>query len=329
MKQFLTLSAILAMALPAMAAGVSDNFDGGFQLGGAPGGWNWLADGSYTATTVGTGEDDLSLTAPWPPAVNGGSGASYVVGAVGATASYTDTVVSVLVNTNSPNPYNDQGILCMLNTGTFQFYGLNYDPFYGHVEIIYGAGGETWDMGDIRGIEGGDDQIFNIKLSAVASDSGTDMYLVSQVWSEDGLNMLGEFQAIANGTNIYDGIPIPVLPGGMAGVLGAVNGNNPGPLDTMMDDWAARPGLNADYDLDGDVDVADLGVLATNYGATGGMMWSQGDANLDGDVNVTDLGILATHYGSVAAAAGAAVPEPSMLCLLGLGSLAMLLSRRR
>ncbi len=53
-----------------------------------------------------------------------------------------------------------------------------------------------------------------------------------------------------------------------------------------------------DFNLDGAVDVSDLGILATNYGTTNGMTWSDGDANGDGAVDVSDLGILATNYGT-------------------------------
>ncbi len=82
-----------------------------------------------------------------------------------------------------------------------------------------------------------------------------------------------------------------------------------------------------DANNDGYVDVTDLGILATNYGAGGGHTWEQGDFTGDGLVNVNDLGILATYYGTVPTAQ--AVPEPSIL--VGLLCLATLvgLARRR
>ncbi len=45
------------------------------------------------------------------------------------------------------------------------------------------------------------------------------------------------------------------------------------------------------------MDVGDLGILAGNYGAVGGVGWTNADFNLDGCVDVGDLGILAGHYG--------------------------------
>jgi len=58
---------------------------------------------------------------------------------------------------------------------------------------------------------------------------------------------------------------------------------------------AAVPG---DANGDNKVDVSDLGILAANYGATSGAIWSTGDFNNDGKVDVSDLGILAANYGT-------------------------------
>jgi autotransporter-associated beta strand protein len=49
-----------------------------------------------------------------------------------------------------------------------------------------------------------------------------------------------------------------------------------------------------DSDLDGDVDVADLGRLATAWQAAA--PWTDGDFDHDGTVNVNDLGLLATNW---------------------------------
>jgi hypothetical protein len=50
-----------------------------------------------------------------------------------------------------------------------------------------------------------------------------------------------------------------------------------------------------DADLDGDVDVADLGRLATRW-QTGSNRWSNGDFDYNGTVDVNDLGLLATNW---------------------------------
>ena len=53
-----------------------------------------------------------------------------------------------------------------------------------------------------------------------------------------------------------------------------------------------------DANVDGVVDVGDLGVLAANYGVATDATWFKGDFNGDGVVDVGDLGILAANYGS-------------------------------
>jgi hypothetical protein len=49
-----------------------------------------------------------------------------------------------------------------------------------------------------------------------------------------------------------------------------------------------------DTDLDGDVDVADLGNLASAWQSVG--LWSSGDFDYSGFVDVADLGLLATNW---------------------------------
>ena len=95
-----------------------------------------------------------------------------------------------------------------------------------------------------------------------------------------------------------------------------------------------------DANLDGKVDVTDLGALATNWQQTG--VWTGGDFNYDGTVNVTDLGILATNWQAGASSplgpsfaeavaavglGGVSVPEPAAIACLGLTGL--LATRRR
>ena len=83
-----------------------------------------------------------------------------------------------------------------------------------------------------------------------------------------------------------------------------------------------------DANNDGAVDVVDLGILATNYDKTvlphgSSQSWALADFNDDGNVDVVDLGVLATNYDWAGAPAGN-IPEPMILSLLAMGSLALL-----
>jgi hypothetical protein len=51
-----------------------------------------------------------------------------------------------------------------------------------------------------------------------------------------------------------------------------------------------------DANLDGQVDLSDLIILASHFGSTGAG-WDQGDFSYDSSVNLTDLTILANHFG--------------------------------
>jgi hypothetical protein len=97
-----------------------------------------------------------------------------------------------------------------------------------------------------------------------------------------------------------------------------------------------------DADLDGDVDVADLGSLATSWQTAN--VWSGGDFDYNGSVDVNDLGLLATNWqagvGSPLgpslseALAGlglssVAVPEPTWMGVMGMSLGAISAARRR
>jgi hypothetical protein len=103
----------------------------------------------------------------------------------------------------------------------------------------------------------------------------------------------------------------------------------------------------ADANADGSVDVADLGILATNFNTDPARRARPGgDSNADGAVNVSDLGILATHFGQPAGTpagafdqaaavypvlfgAAAGVPEPATSGLLVFRALALVARGRR
>lgn len=100
---------------------------------------------------------------------------------------------------------------------------------------------------------------------------------------------------------------------------GVPNVARPATFDLVVTD-------DADFDDDDDVDGFDFLIWQQNFGT--GTMQSQGDADGDGDVDDADLAIWEGQYGTVPiSAASAAVPEPTSLFLLTIGSVLVL--RRR
>lgn len=91
------------------------------------------------------------------------------------------------------------------------------------------------------------------------------------------------------------------------------------------DGFSLRVGSNlpADFDVDGDVDAADLAAWQSGFGVSGGAAKSDGDENLDGNVNGFDFLQWQRQYTPPPAPAIAAVPEPATLAL-ALASLGVL-----
>jgi hypothetical protein len=160
--------------------------------------------------------------------------------------------------------------------------------------------------------------------------------------------------AIATGPRNSDG-SLPI-----SGFLRLVNGSpliNAG-VDVGTPFVGSAPDLGAfevgmpkfgDADLDGDVDINDLGILASNWQTSGS--WIKGDFDFNGSIDINDLGLLASNWQSGVPSApgskptdgypwafadaistlglpGAAVPEPTGLTLLIASSLLACLKRR-
>ncbi|MBN2295214.1 MAG: PEP-CTERM sorting domain-containing protein [Pirellulales bacterium] len=116
-----------------------------------------------------------------------------------------------------------------------------------------------------------------------------------------------------------------ILPSGIHSLEGYVLGYAQSPSIEIEIISDPEPG---DFDLDGDVDVSDLGILGTNYGTTVGATWRKGDTDGGGVVDVTDLGVLATHFGYGTNTANT-VPEPSTMTLVCISILTLTLRRRK
>jgi hypothetical protein len=94
-----------------------------------------------------------------------------------------------------------------------------------------------------------------------------------------------------------------------------------------FDNYRVLDGIPADFDNDGDIDGADLGVWRTAHGTT-----AVGDADGDGDSDGNDLLIWQRNVGvdlTPSVAAGAAVPEPAAAVLAAIVLAAFAARRRR
>ncbi|MBN2293946.1 MAG: TIGR03790 family protein [Pirellulales bacterium] len=94
--------------------------------------------------------------------------------------------------------------------------------------------------------------------------------------------------------------------------------------------------LLGDANMDGIVDIVDLGQVSSNYGLhdeSGEIMWSRGEFDGDGVVDITDLGIIASHWGAVSdwyvVNTAEAIPEPSALMLAFVGIVTLSARRKR
>jgi hypothetical protein len=105
-------------------------------------------------------------------------------------------------------------------------------------------------------------------LSALAGQIGTN--IISSTAASDTSKRVGYAEASVLGVTTFSGLPVDST----SAVLKLTFGG--------------------DTDLDGDVDVADLGRLATRWQSTAD--WFGGDFDYNGSVDVNDLGILATNW---------------------------------
>ncbi len=108
-------------------------------------------------------------------------------------------------------------------------------------------------------------------------------------------------------------LPLGLLVGITQGTFSSEPGN------VLIEEFSIDLAAPGDFDLDGDVDAADLGVWQTNVGLEIGATQAHGDADLDGDVDNADLIEWQRHFtGDSSSASSFTVPEPKSLAIAGL-----------
>ena len=85
--------------------------------------------------------------------------------------------------------------------------------------------------------------------------------------------------------------------------------------------FVVPPPLLGDVNFDDVVNIFDINVVSSSWGTVG----PTGDANFDGIVNIFDINLVSANW---TASAGAAVPEPATLTLLGTATIAIVLLHR-
>ncbi len=146
------------------------------------------------------------------------------------------------------------------------------------------------------------------------------------LWHDDDL-LVGGFDSF---NDRYDASFIQIAGGGLSFENALYDNLVWGVVSDAAACGAEGPGSSVpgDFNCDGTVDVADLGIIGANFNGSS-VTYVDGDANLDGGVDVADLGVVGANWsaaqsGSLAMALHEAglktlVPEPATVAVMAIG----------
>jgi hypothetical protein len=251
--------------------------------------------GTITLTFTGLGAAEYSLTSYHNAPLSGNNHGILDLEVMDATRPTFTEVVSNLDPSQTRNP-------ALATKGTFSFTSNGSDPVAFRVRQV--------DPNDTTLING-----FILTVPGLAGD-----------FNSDGSGNATDIDLLCDRINAGTG---PVSPFDVNGD-GSVNN-----ADVNFEVTSILHTKFGDTDTDGDVDLNDLGNLASGFGQPGEKRWSRGNFDCDNDVDLPDLGTLATNFQGGRAAAfaefQALVPEPTFAAglLAGVGLLICAVPRRR
>jgi MYXO-CTERM domain-containing protein len=208
----------------------------------------------------------------------------------------------------------------------------------GFVNVVYGQNTAVVENGSIKlDVGGGTGTPGNIALDPLKNATWNNSALLASGTFGGTRPVFGTAGTTATGGNVLPVGATAIPPQNTALTATNMSGANL----VVRGDSLASLGLNAnpaaglkrgDLDRDFDVDITDLGNMATNLNQpapVGGWGWGAGDTDDDGDVDITDLGNLATNLNQAPGIPPVtSVPEPAAASM-GLIAVAALARRRR
>jgi len=281
------------------------------------------------------GTDDDTNT---PSILDPGFNPDYSIEINGFDGTYFVNIIDLtLPNDGDPNVDRFLGSVAAGAAATTASYTLEDGTMVGDVTFAFDnsntAGVDGFDgdnppgpLGDPLSATTGFEALFSDEFLMTAMNVSGDIKFLPFITSGGGDFLSNQFLPGLGGDGNLGG---PGFPGG----------------DDRLFDASVLPGdqflqvalLAGDANFDGEVDLADFGILRANFGSGPNDVRVPADFNLDGEVDLADFGILRANFGASVTAADLAavdawfasvVPEPATAGLLAVGGLTLLRRRR-